>query len=116
MKKYLLLPFLMGILIAMVGCGRSAANIYLKRGKDYYHKNNYQMAIRFFNKTLEVDSTLTEARYYTALCYYGLGHNHHACEEMVKLKHEGYAPADTTLQSMGCFYFPADTVQKKIKK
>jgi tetratricopeptide (TPR) repeat protein len=101
--------------IAISGCGKSAASVYLRKGKEYYKKENYQMAIRFFEKTLEVDSNSTEAKYYKALCYYGLGHNHHACEEMSVLLKNGYQPADSTLKSMGCFYFPEDTAKTKVK-
>lgn len=116
MKKYLLLPVLIVFFTLLVtSCGKGAASIYLKKGKEYYKKDNFQMAIKFFDKTLEIDSTSLEAKYYKALCYYGLGHNHHACEEMTNLMKAGYQPADTTLQSMGCFYFPEDTVSVKKK-
>lgn len=71
------------------------------------------MAIRFFEKTLEIDSSVVEAKYYRALCYYGLGHNHHACEEMSVLFKNGYQPADSTLKNMGCFYFPEDSIHSK---
>lgn len=74
------------------------------------------MAIRFFEKTLEVDSNSVEAKYYRALCYYGLGHNHHACEEMSFLMKDGYQPADSTLKEMGCFYFPPDSLKKAENK
>ncbi len=112
MKKYVLLPFLILFLcIGLMSCGKSAASIYLRKGKEYYKKKNYQMAIRFFDKTLEVDSSITEAKYYKALCYYGLGHNHYACEEMSILLKNGYTQADSCLKEMGCFYFPEDTIQ-----
>src|SRR5687767_12234153 len=116
MKKYILLPILcFALLLAVTSCGKSAANIYLKKGKEYYKKHKYQMAIKFFEKTLAVDSTIIEAKYYRALCYYGLGHNHHGCEEMTVLLKQGYGPADSTLKNMGCFYFPEDTTSKKNK-
>jgi Tfp pilus assembly protein PilF len=112
MKKYLLLPVLLVVFTLLVtSCGKGAASVYMRKGKEYYKKNNFQMAIKFFDKTLEIDSNSLEAKYYKALCYYGLGHNHHACEEMTYLMKAGYAPADTTLQSMGCFYFPEDTTK-----
>jgi tetratricopeptide (TPR) repeat protein len=117
MKKYLILPicFLIFFLI-LSGCGKGSIDIYLSKGKNYYHKKNYQMAIRFFEKTLEVDSSNMDAKYYRALCYYGLGHNHRACEEISILGKNGYAGADSTLKSMGCFYFPEDTIHKEEKK
>jgi Tfp pilus assembly protein PilF len=114
MKKYVLLLIVcFTLILSITSCGKSAANIYLKKGKEYYKKNKYQMAIQFFEKTLEVDSTVIEAKYYRALCYYGLGHNHHGCEEMAVLLKQGYGPADSTLKNMGCFYFPEDTTIKK---
>lgn len=112
MKKDLLLPFLIVFIIFLSSCGKGAVTVYLRKGKEYYKKENYQMAIKFFEKTLEIDSNSIEAKYYRALCYYGLGHNHHACEEMSVLLKNGYQPADSTLKEMGCFYFPEDTVKK----
>ena len=113
MKKYFLLPVLFFLFITLfTSCGKSAASIYLRKGKEYYKKHNYQMAIRFFEKTLAIDSNSTDAKYYRALCYYGLGHNHHACEEMSYLMKKGYPQADSTLKSMGCFYFPEDTLKQ----
>jgi tetratricopeptide (TPR) repeat protein len=114
-KLRLVSIFLIMAIVAF-GCGKSAANIYLKKGKEYYKKQKYQMAIQFFEKTLEVDSSITEAKYYKALCYYGLGHNHKACEDMSVLMLRGYAPADSTLKNMGCFYFPVDTARTVEKK
>lgn len=112
MKKYYILPILCLVLTtAFFSCGKSAANVYLNKGKVYYKKHKYQMAIRFFEKTLEVDSSITEAKYYRAMCYYGLGHHHKSCEEMTLLLEQGYAPADTSLKSMGCFYMPKDTIR-----
>lgn len=96
--------------LQITGCGRGAASIYMKKGKKYYEDKNYQMAIRFFDKTLEVDSNSLDAKYYKALCYYGLGHNHYACEEMSKLLNLGYSEADSSLKMMGCFYFPLDSI------
>jgi tetratricopeptide (TPR) repeat protein len=117
MKKYVLLPFLgLVIIFSAAGCGKGAASIYLRKGKEYYKKNNYQMAIRFFEKTLEIDSSSVDAKYYRALCYYGLGHNHHACEEMSVLLKQGYGPADSTLKNMGCYYFPEDTARVEKEK
>lgn len=94
-------------------CGKGATAIYMKKGKKYYEDKNYQMAIRFFDKSLEVDSTSLDAKYYKALCYYHLGHNHFACEEMSKLLHLGYSEADSCLKKMGCFYFPEDSLSDK---
>lgn len=116
MKKYFLIPVLVFFLImSFTSCGKSAASVYLRKGKEYYKKENYQMAIRFFEKALDADSNSKDAKYYRALCYYGLGHNHHACEEMSILLKNGYAPADSTLKSMGCYYFPENTVKKEAK-
>lgn len=117
MKKYLLLPicFLVSFLL-LSGCGKGSASIYITKGKNYYQKKNYQMAIRFFEKALEVDSLNADAKYYRALCYYGLGHNHRACEEISILGKNGYTGADSTLKSMGCFYFPEDSTSTKEEK
>lgn len=116
MKKCFLLPVLVVLFIMLLtDCGKSAASVYLRKGKEYYKKHKYQMAIRFFEKALEIDSNSTESKYYRALCYYGLGHNHHACEEMALLMKNGYPPADSTLKNMGCFYFPEDTAKAKNK-
>lgn len=112
MKKYSLLLLLCVLFITtMSGCGKSGVSIYIRKGKEYYKKENYQMAIRFFEKALESDSNNADAKFYRALCYYGLGHNHHACEEMSVLCKNGYAGADSTLKNMGCFYFPEDTLE-----
>lgn len=113
MKKYIIIAGITCLLFATNSCGKKAASIYLTKGKEYYKKENYQMAIRFFEKTLEIDSSVVEAKYYRALCYYGLGHNHHACEEMSVLFKNGYQPADSTLKNMGCFYFPEDSIHSK---
>ena len=114
MKKYFFMLFFLMIIIP--GCGTPAASIYLKKGKESYKKENNQMAIQFFEKTLAIDSNLMEAKYYKALCYYKLGHTHHACEEMSVLLKNGYDKADSTLQKMGCFYFPEDTTGKDDEK
>ena len=117
MKNYLTHSMLVLLFTIMLsGCGKSGASVYLRKGKEYYKKENYQMAIRFFEKALESDSNNADAKYYRALCYYGLGHNHHACEEMSVLCKNGYAGADSTLKNMGCFYFPEDTVMEENKK
>lgn len=95
--------------VLLPACGKGATAIYMKKGKKYYEDENYQMAIRFFDKTLEVDSSSLDAQYYKALCYYHLGHNHFACEQMVHLFNMGYADADSSLRMMGCYYFRNDT-------
>ncbi len=113
MKKYLLLPVLsLCLILILTSCGKSAASVYLRKGKEYYKKNNYQLAIKYFDKTLEVDSNNSDAKYFRALCFYELGHNHHACEEMSDLMKAGYKGADSTLKNMGCFYFPLDSLTK----
>lgn len=99
--------------ITLSSCGKGATAIYMKKGKGYFEDKNYQMAIRFFDKTLEVDSNDMDAKYYKALCYYNLGHNHFACEQMVKLLNMGYHQADSSLKMMGCFYFQEDTLMVK---
>jgi len=66
-KKYVLLPIIF-VLFALLflGCGKGAASIYMRKGKEYYKKNNFQMAIKFFDKTLEIDTNSLEAKYYKA--------------------------------------------------
>lgn len=109
MKK--ILPYIL-VAVMMAGCGNTAVHLYVKKGREYYQKQKYQMGIRFLEKALEIDSTHNEARYYRALCFYELGHTHFACNEMTRLMGSGYAGADSTLEAMGCFYFPPDSLEE----
>lgn len=113
MKKIVLFSFSCILIVLLSGCGKGASAIYMRKGRKYYEEKKYQMAIRFFDKALEIDSNYLDAKYYKALCYYGLGHNHFACEEMSRLLNQGYAEADSSLKRMGCFYFPEDSLSDK---
>src|SRR5688572_5803342 len=115
MTRSLIVMLIIPISFALSSCGKSAANIYMRKGKEYYQKKDYQTAIRFFDKVLEVDANNNDAKFFRALSFYELGHHFDACEQMSMLIKSGYGPADSSLTKMGCYYYPPDSISESTR-
>lgn len=53
--------------------GLSEDDYYLKKGKIAYKESNYNQAIEFFQKVLELNEKNRDALYYTGLAYNAIG-------------------------------------------
>ena len=60
------------------------ANLFLKRGNDYYELKKYEEAIKDFKKVIDLNSQIPEAYHYLADCYINLNMNKEAIEFYTK--------------------------------
>ena len=58
--------------------------VYHNMGMTYVFLNDYENAIKYLNKTLEVDDGLNSTRYYLGIAYYNLGRFDEAKENFLK--------------------------------